>query len=63
MKFLNILEIAARASSGIIVVGFILGLCLRKKHEVFENMALNTAFMAIMIGLGWLFIFAIVGWL
>lgn len=61
MAWLNILEIIARVISGVVVIGFALGMLLRRKYDVFENVAIYTAFIAVLVGLGKLLFFAVFG--
>ena len=61
MAWLNILEIIARVISGVVVIGFILGMLLRKKYDAFENIAIYSAFIGILVGLGKLLFYAVFG--
>ena len=61
MNWLNVLEIIARVISGSVAIGAILGLLLRDRSHVFENMAIYSVFIAFMVGFGKLLVYAILG--
>ena len=61
MTFLGILDIVGRVVCGLCCAGFILGLFLHKKHPTFEKIWISTGFVALMYGLGQMWMYAIMG--
>ena len=61
MNWLNVIEIIVRLISGLIVIGFLLGLFLRDKFDFFENMLFWSMFIMLFMGMVNLFVFAIFG--
>lgn len=61
MIWLNVIRIIVRILFGLISTGFILSMCLHKKHKIFENIFEFTGFCAIMYGIMQMFMSAILG--
>ena len=61
MSFFDVLSIIWRVVCGICCVGFMLGFFLHEKHPTFEKIWTSTGFIALMYGLGRLWMYAIMG--
>lgn len=61
MTFLDILGIISRVICGLCCVGFMLGFFLHEKHPTFEKIWTSTGFIALMYGLGRMWMYAIMG--
>ena len=61
MILFNIMEIVGRILCGLIAVGFIVGICLSKKHRVFENIFVGASFIVLVYGVTRMIVFSILG--
>ena len=61
MNLLTVLEIIARIVSGVVFIGFFVGLFFHDNHKVFEKIWLYSGFIAIAVGLSHLLIYTVMG--
>lgn len=61
MNWLDVIQIIGRILSGAIVIGFFLGSFLGKRFPVLYDVYLYSGIIAILVGLMYLTIFAVLG--